>query len=103
MFSVQHCDSYTLVAFDIPGGIIAPSNLCTLRPPDVDGRKGVVLSGRGPVWLYAFLCHFYHPTRWIGCFDPRLGGAVVVQTHCPNVSLGQVITITDINCSTPSP
>jgi CRISPR-associated protein Csx3 len=92
MFRVTDCNTYTLISFDISGGVISPADLANLNPPAVDGRKGVVLSGRGPVWLFAALCHHYHPTAWVGCFDPRLGGAVVVQTHCLGIAVGQVIS-----------
>lgn len=92
MFSVKDCGAYNLVSFDIPGGVISPADLANLNPPAVDGRKGVVISGRGPVWLYGVLVHHYHPTAWVATHDPRLGGAVVVQTHCPGIAVGQVIS-----------
>jgi len=93
MFTVQERDAYTLVSFEIPGGVMTPDALANLHPPAVDSRKGVVLSGRGPVWLYAALVHHYHPTAWMATYDPRLGGAVVVQSHCPGVSAGYVVPL----------
>ena len=71
----------TLIEFEIDGGVCWPADLATLNPPEVDGTKGVVISGRGPVWLYAALAHHYHVTAWVGTFDPRLGGAVVTSRH----------------------
>ena len=51
---------------------------------------GVVLTGRAPIWLYGWLVHECHFTRWVACYDPRLG-AVVVESHTPEVRVGQVI------------
>lgn len=73
--------------------IIEPQDLVGLElPAGIDPRGGVVISGRGPIWLYAYLVHEMHPTRWVACYDPRLGG-VVVATHCKEVKVGQVIAI----------
>lgn len=71
----------TLLEFEISGGICEPADLATFNPPEVPGTGGVVISGRGPVWLYAALAHHYHTTQWVGTFDPRLGGAVVTSRH----------------------
>ncbi|GMV89376.1 MAG: hypothetical protein AMXMBFR81_23070 [Chthonomonas sp.] len=57
----------------------------------VPAAHGVVLSGRIPLWGAAMLCHHFHPTCWVGTYDPRLGGAVVVQSHTPGVRVGQVL------------
>ncbi len=85
-------ETFTLVEFEIPGGVCAPSDLVDLSPPEVDPKQGVALSGRGPVWLFAFLSHFYHPTAWVGTNDPRLG-IVVVESHTPSVKTGDVIPL----------
>jgi CRISPR-associated protein Csx3 len=54
---------------------------------------GVILSGRGPLWLYARLIHHYHPARWIAIHDPRLG-YIVVQSHCKERLEGEVLEAT---------
>jgi len=59
------------------------------------GREGIVLSGRLPVWVYGTLVHEYHPRPFVATFDPRLGGAVVVATHMPDVAIGQIIGVED--------
>lgn len=74
-------NDFTIVDFAIDGGICEPADLAGLNPPNVEGTKGVVISGRGPVWLYAALAHHYHVAAWVGTFDPRLGGAVVTSRH----------------------
>ncbi|MEO0887134.1 MAG: CRISPR-associated ring nuclease Crn3/Csx3 [Cyanobacteria bacterium J06648_10] len=82
--------------------IITPAALSGLAlPTGIDPRKGVLISGRAPVWLYAYLVHECHPTLWVACFDPRLG-AVVTSTHSAEVSVGSVISLETLNLSVPS-
>ena len=88
-FRVEEGPDSTVLCFELEGPI-SPGDLRAIRPPRVDPKKGVILSGRGPIWLYAFLAHHYHPTRWIAIFDPRLG-AVVVESHDPGKRVGDVI------------
>lgn len=84
----------TILNFEIEGGICEPSDLATLELPEVEGSLGLVISGRGPVWLYAALAHHYHVTAWVATFDPRVGGAVVVSTHSRNApSVGSVVSL----------
>ena len=93
MFTTKVTEQYTLVEFTIPNNVLEPDALSNLHPPKVDGTKGVIISGRGPIWLYGYLCHTYHPTAWIGFYDPRLAGAVVVQSHQPGIQVGQVLPV----------
>ena len=92
-FKVTEFDNLSLVEFEIPGGVLVPSELQTIEAPTVDATKGVVLSGRGPVWLFANLTHQYHPSAWIGTFAPAEGGAIVVESHSTKVSVGEVIPV----------
>lgn len=85
--------TFSLVQFEIPGGICTPADLTTMAVPPVDLMKGVVLSGRGPIWVFATLAHKFHPCAWVGTHDPRLGGAVVVQSHVSDINVGDVIEI----------
>jgi len=80
-------------------GLIEPRELPDLlraveaRAP-AGGVEPVVVSGRLPVWAFAALAHHFHPRPWVGTFDPRLGGGVVVATHDPNgPSVGDVVPI----------
>ena len=88
---------YLLLSFELNEGIITPETLKSLQPPDPVTENfahlGVVLSGKGPIWLYGYLVHFYHPTRWVATYDPRLQGAVVVESHTPDVQVGDIIPI----------
>lgn len=93
-FKTTPVEGATLLELNIDGGVCEPSDLATLAPPEVPGTGGVVISGRGPVWLYAALAHHYHTTQWVGTFDPRLGGAVVTSRHSRNAPpVGQVVAV----------
>ncbi len=89
-FSIEEKEEYTIVSFEVPD-ILTPEDLAELSPPAVNGAKGVVLSGRGPIWLYCFLTHFYHPTKFIATYDPRLEGAIIVERHTPEYNVGSVL------------
>ena len=91
-FETSEKKDYTTVEISLDGPI-SPEELEKLKAPEVDCTKGVVLSGRAPIWLYGFMIHQYHPTSWVACFDPRLGGAVVVASHTKNVKEGEVISM----------
>ena len=93
MFSVQKHSYFSVLSFDLPGGIITPEQLIKLAVPTVPLDQGIVISGRGPVWLFAFLAHHFHPARWVATHDPRLGGAVVVQSHVSDTVVGDVIPL----------
>lgn len=92
-FTVTEKDEFSLVEFEIEGGVIEPKDLADVKLPQLTFTKGVVLSGRGPVWLYAYLNHILHPTPWVACFDPRLGGAVVVQSHTKKQNIGDIVKV----------
>jgi CRISPR-associated protein Csx3 len=87
--------SYQLLEIELTSTdrLVSPDDLGNLElPPGIDTRGGVVLSGRAPIWLYAYLVHELHPTAWVACYDPRLG-AVVVATHSRQAQIGQVLPI----------
>jgi len=90
-FKVEEREDFTIVNIELPGPI-EPSILKTITPPKVDTRKGVIISGRAPIWLYLWLAHKLHATRWIATYDPRLG-AVIVASHVLGVEDGTVIDI----------
>ncbi len=92
-FTTKIYDNFTLIEFAIPDNVCSPEELKELDLPGVDSTKGVIISGRGPVWLFGRLIHHYHPTAWVATFDPRLGGGVVVASHTRGVEVGEVITV----------
>jgi CRISPR-associated protein Csx3 len=81
--------------------VLAPAQLpellrATEAAVPAAGTEPVVVSGRLPVWAFAALVHTYHPRPWVGTFDPRLGGAVVVQRHVPDAPpVGAVLSTED--------
>lgn len=89
-FSIKEFGKWNVVKFELDDSLI-PSDLPFIIPPKLTGTKGAILSGRGPIWLYGFLIHHYHPTKFIAVYDPRLGGAVVIETHTNEVKVGEVI------------
>lgn len=86
---------FAVVHFRLDGEVLEPASLAEIQLPDtLLGRRheGVVFSGRGPLWLYGHLVHLAHAFAWVGVYDPRLSGAVVVMRHTPSAPpLGQVI------------
>ena len=94
-FSIVEIEEYTIVRFDFTD-IIEPEILTSIDPPQVEPTKGVIISGRGPIWLYCNLTHFYHPVKFVATHDPRLGGAVIVQSHNKEYKVGTIIKGVDI-------
>lgn len=84
----------TCVRFSINENI-EPHLLRNMKPPVIDGRKGVVLSGQGPIWLYGFLVHRYHAHPWVAVYDRRGGTAVVVESHVAGVGAGDAIPLSN--------
>lgn len=74
-------------------GIVEPDDLQTVKLPTLDGSQGVVFEGKSPIWVYAYLTHEAHATAWVGCYDPREKGAVVVATHKRGVAVGSVLKL----------
>ena len=78
----------------------APSRLSPRDLPEIErrlpkaGGEGLVISGRGPIWLYGVILHKYmHTFAYIAVYDPELGGAVVVVSHLRSVRVGTVIPL----------
>lgn len=93
-FSIKNKNNFTLIEFELKREL-EPSDLLNIKPPDPVKESFssniVILSGRGPIWLYGYLIHFYHSTKAIAIFDPRLEGAVVIETHSKDFKVGDLI------------
>jgi CRISPR-associated protein Csx3 len=77
-----------------PDGIVDPQDLQGLKLPDsLQSSQGVVIEGKAPIWLYSYLVDKCHTTSWMGCYDPRLEGAVVVESYTEGVSVGSVLKL----------
>ncbi len=89
-FVIKELADFTLLHFELEEPL-KPSDLKDIEIPKIDTRKGVILSGRGPIWLHCFLAHKFHHTPFVAIYDPRLG-AVVVQSHTA-LEEGEVLDI----------
>ena len=96
-WTVVCTEDHTFAHFSISDatGLLRESDLSTIRLPGATrGREphGLILSGKGPVWLYAYLAHMAHAFAWLAVYDPRLAGAVVVSRHRPDApAVGDVV------------
>ena len=63
--------------------------------PDIPRSTLVIVEGRAPIWRYGMALHALHgsPAAAIAFYDPRLG-AVVVASHSPQWTVGQVVDVT---------
>ena len=91
-FQTKEEEKWTLLTFELDEAI-SPKDLKILKPPKLRGDKGVLISGRGPIWLYCFLVHCYHPTRFVATYDPRERGAVVVESHSSEYKAGDIVPV----------
>jgi CRISPR-associated protein Csx3 len=94
-YKLEQRDDYAIVHISFQD-MLKPRELKTTHPPDAvkEGfaHKGVVLNGAMPLWLCGFLVHKYHPTKFVAIVDPRLKGAVVVESHVSALEVGDVIS-----------
>ena len=63
--------------------------------PTIPRGAVVVIEGRAPVWRYGLAFHRLHGSAAaaVAVYDPRLG-AVVVASHTPDISGGDVFDVT---------
>lgn len=92
-FNVKKFQNFNMLEFIIKSGIIEPKDIKNISIPEISFNKGIIISGRGPIWLYCFLAHLLHPAKWVAVHDPRLGGGVVVESHTKEASIGDLIKI----------
>jgi len=88
--SIEEKNNQQVLVFDIEGGVAEPAELAGLKLPNLNSKKGVIISGRGPVWLYGYLVHECHAHPFVATHDPRLG-AIVVESHTKELKPGDVI------------
>lgn len=75
-----------------PSRPLKPADLVKIRPPRVDKGVAVVISGRGPMWLYAGLALAYKGiASAIACFQPNK--ATVAWTETEDLPLGSVFDV----------
>ena len=84
-------ENFSIIEIEIEGGVATPNDLKEIVYPTISYEKGVIVSGRAPIWLVCTVVHQYHPTAWVATFDPRLGGGVVCMTHSKDRSVGDIV------------
>lgn len=93
---VLQTEKIVLLEFELTKNL-EPSDLINMNLPNPvkEGfsSKLLILSGRGPIWLYGFMIHNFHPCKAIAIFDPRLDGAVIVESHTNEFIIGDVVKI----------
>ena len=84
-----------LIEFNIPGGVLDIKELEDVvnSAPEVEGDKGICISGRGPIWLYGALLHKYHYAKWLATYEPRKNACVVVASHDKSKRIGDLIPL----------
>jgi CRISPR-associated protein Csx3 len=91
-FSLKPQGEFSLLTFDLGKDPIEPGVLGKLDLPEIP-HGPIVVSGRGPVWLFAYICHEVRSAPWVATHDPRLGGGVVVATTTPGVMVGDIVVV----------
>lgn len=63
--------------------------------PSVPTERGLILSGRMPLWLVTALVRLYDSSAvpWIACYEPRKEGAIVVASRVPTLTVGQIVPV----------
>jgi CRISPR-associated protein Csx3 len=62
-------------------------------PGVVRDGQGVVLEGKAPLWVYGCLFQYCQQAAWVGCYEPRLMGAIVAVERGSSNLLGQVLPL----------
>jgi len=87
-------EQFELIEFVCPKEGATPEMLADVKVGEFKHGKGVVISGKGPVWLFGCMAHQCHHAKWVASYDPRLEGAVVFESHDPAVKVGTIIPCT---------
>jgi CRISPR-associated protein Csx3 len=79
------------LALAIPQAYLDYSQAEGLTLPPTPPGKGLVLSGKLPLWLWTALARFYRHAPWIGVFQPQLDtGPVIVASQDKEVPIGSL-------------
>ncbi len=95
-YKIKQNETMVLFEFNLNKNL-EPEDLKSIVLPDPVKKgfsaKVLILSGRGPVWLYAFLTHYFHPCKAIAVYDPRLDKAIIVESHTSEYNIGDLLTL----------
>lgn len=90
-FTVVETAEYSLVEFTIPGGFIKAPQLPLVVPPVLNPNKGVVIAGRGVVWITAALGQAYRHHKWVAVRDAAKGAFICGVGEGSHASLGGLV------------
>lgn len=79
-FRVAATAEYTHIEGHLPKAYVDYSEVETLRVPPVPAKRGIILSGKLPQWLYTSLALTYIQAPWLAVFQPQLNQAVIVRS-----------------------
>jgi CRISPR-associated protein Csx3 len=89
----SHAD-YTWVEFELADGYIDYTEMANACVPIIPVERGVVLSGKLPLWLWTAIALAYRRASWVAVYQPQFfDQAVVVHSHLDTVQPGQLITL----------
>ena len=95
--SVQLCEfeDVTVLSVRIVNDYLDYSQAENLPFPPVPIDRGLILDGRSPHWLLTALVRLYDRAGvvWIACHQPQVKGAVVVVSHTPSHTPGDLISM----------
>ncbi|MGC8879395.1 MAG: CRISPR-associated protein Csx3 [Anaerolineae bacterium] len=85
-------DPYAWVELSLPGDYLDYGEIEQVRLPRIPADKGVILSGKLPLWLWTAAARAYRIAPWLGVYQPQLGmQAVVVMTRVRNLRPGMLL------------
>ncbi|MBU1299289.1 MAG: hypothetical protein KKE44_26335 [Proteobacteria bacterium] len=91
-WKVEDRSDYTFMEFSIPDGVFDDTVLPEVIVPEVCHDKGVVVSGRGPIYLSVAIIMAYKNTAWVASFYPQNKEAIIVIRNSSDApQLGEVI------------
>ncbi|HPC39237.1 MAG TPA: CRISPR-associated ring nuclease Crn3/Csx3 [Exilispira sp.] len=93
-YNLKSGEKIILLEFELKKNL-EPQDLNFINLPDPVKEKFasklLILSGRGPIWLYGFMIHHFHPCKAIAIYDPRIDGAVIIESHSEEYKIGVVV------------
>lgn len=95
-FEVENRKDCTLFHCYLHNQNLAYAQLGGLNVPVLPIDKGVILSGKLPLWLFSALTHFYQQAHlpWIAGYYPQRESCVVVYSRVPDHVPGDLIPLT---------
>lgn len=93
-YQTTQSEKWNLIEFELEN-MLEPADLKRIDLPDIKKfyNKGVIISGRGPIWLYGVLIHHFHPTKFVATFEPRINAGVVIESHSTDFQIGDLIEL----------